>query len=359
MNAERLADAGKARNTQNLELPLPPEQEERALRLHREATIVDGTALAYTLESPFTERLLQAGMTAAVVTVFIGVERGQGDHTTQALRGLDRAVRLAMRHDSNLRIVLDVEDIAAARTEGKLGVVLAFQNASALGDDASLVHSFWSMGLRCIQLTYNLRNFFADGCIEKNPGGLSFVGRELVAAMQEVGILIDLSHVADPSVHDTLALAQRPVAFTHCNARALCCNARNKTDDQIRAVAAKGGLIGLNAFPAFVRDDDERPWLSDLLDHADHLVSLAGSRAVGLGLDFIEAWGDKEKKNLREHAHAFGTHYDFPVGLEGVAQLSNLTRGLVARGHDDMTIRGILGENYVDLFRRVWGRRGG
>jgi membrane dipeptidase len=346
--------SGKAKNEGNRDLPLTAEQEARALRLHRDATIVDGTALDYTLEGPYTEASLKAGLTAAVVTVFIGVERGKGDHTSLALRAVDRAVRQAQRPDGNIQLVLDVDDIARARAAGKLGVILAFQNATPLGDDARLVRSFWSMGLRCIQLTYNLRNLFADGCIEKSPGGVSHAGREVLAAMQETGILVDLSHVADPSVDEAIALAERPVAFTHCNARALCDNARNKTDAQIGRLTAKGGVIGLNAFPAFVRDDGARPWLADLLDHADHISQLVGSQALGLGLDFIEAWTDVEKQNLRAHPTAFGTQYQFPVGLEGVRELPNLTRGLVARNYDDAAIRGILGENYIDLFRRTW-----
>ena len=354
MRSHTSRSGGEARNDGNPELPLSAEQEARAMRLHRDATIVDGTALDYTLESPYTEALLKAGVTAAMVTVFIGVERGKGDHTTLALRGVDRAVRQAQRPDGNIQLVLDVEDIVRARAAGKLGVILAFQNATPLGDDASLVHSFWQMGVRCIQLTYNLRNLFADGCIEKSPGGVSLAGREVLAAMQETGILVDLSHVADPSVDETIEIADEPVAFTHCNARALCDNVRNKTDEQIRRLTAKGGVIGLNAFPAFVRDDGKRPWLADLLDHADHISRLAGTRALGLGLDFIEAWTDVEKKNLRAHPTAFGTQYEFPVGLEGVRELPNLTRGLVARGYDDAAIRGVLGENYVELFRRTW-----
>ena len=318
MAASKGERRGTAKNTANWDLPLSAEQEARAQRLHKDALIVDGTALAYTLESPYTERLLAAGVNAAMVTVFVGVERGRGDHGALALRAIDRTLRLISQPGSNLQLVLNVEDIETARAAGKFGIILAFQNATPLGDDASLVRTFWSMGVRCIQLTYNLRNLFADGCIEESPGGVSLAGREVLAAMQETGILVDLSHVADPSVDEAIVLARKPVAFTHCNARALCRSPRNKTDEQIVTLTRNGGVIGLNAFPAFVRDDGERPWLSDLLDHAEHLVRIAGSGSVGLGLDFIEAWGDEEKKNLRAHPQAFGTRYDFPVGLEGV-----------------------------------------
>lgn len=113
-------------------------------------------------------------------------------------------------------------------------------------------------------------------------------------------------------------------------------------------------MIGLNAFPAFLRSDGSRPHIQDLLDQADYLVGLAGANTVSLGLDFIEGWTDVEKVNLRKHAHAFGTSYDFPVGLEGVGQLPNLTRGLLSRGHPERTIKGILGENLIEFFRSVW-----
>jgi len=345
---------GRAKNSANRDLSLSADAEARARRLHAEATIIDGTALAYTLEEPYTTGLLEAGVSAAMVTVFVGIERAKGDHTTLALRNIDRALEIAARPGSNLRIVERVSDIARARAAGKFGVILSFQNASPIGDDLRRVQKFHDLGVRCIQLTYNFRNLIADGCIERHPGGLSEFGEEALHALQEAGIVADLSHVGDPSVEDALAVARKPLAFTHCNARALCDNPRNKTDAHIRKLASHGGIIGLNAFPAFVRDDGKRPFLADLLDHADHLMKVAGSGAVGMGLDFIEAWGEEEKKNLRSHAHAFGTAYDFPIGLERVKALPNLTLGLVARGYSDLEIRGILGENYLSLFRRTW-----
>ncbi len=335
-------------------IALTDEQDTLAAKIHREAMVIDGTALAYTLEPPFTERLIEAGMSAAVVTIFVGVETGIGSHTEAALRAIDRTLRLVRRDESRMHLVLDIEDFQRARDAEKLGVVMAFQNATPFGDDLGLVDAFHTLGIRCVQITYNQRNLAADGCLEPEGGGLSLYGVELLHALQDAGIAVDLSHVGDKSVEHAIRVAKRPLAFTHSNARALCDNTRNKTDDQILAVARGGGVIGLNAFPAFLRNDGGRPHIRDLLDQADYLVGLAGADAVGLGLDFIEGWTDVDKVNLGKHAHAFGTSYDFPVGLEGVGQLPNLTRGLLSREHDEETIKNILGGNLLEYFRRVW-----
>ena len=346
--------AGMGEIDTDTRIDLTEEQETLAAKIHREAMVIDGTALAYTLEPPFTDRLIETGMSAVVVTVFIGVETGIGSHTEAGQRAIDRTLRLVRQDESRMHLVLEVEDFHRARDAGKLGVVMAFQNATPFGDDLGLVDSFRALGIRCVQITYNQRNLAADGCLEPEGGGLSLYGIELLHALQDAGIAVDLSHVGDNSVDHAIRVAQRPLAFTHCNARKLCDNTRNKTDDQILALTRGGGVIGLNAFPAFLRSDGSRPHIQDLLDQADYLVGLAGVKAVSLGLDFIEGWTDVEKVNLRRHAQAFGTSYDFPVGLEGVSQLPNLTRGLLSRGHDAETIRGILGENLLEYFRRVW-----
>ena len=333
---------------------LTDEQETLASKIHREAMLIDGTALAYTLEPPFTNMLIEAGVSAVVVTVFIGVETGIGSHTEAGQRSIDRTLRLIRQDESRMQLVLEVEDFHRARDAGKLGVVMAFQNATPFGDDLGLVNSFHTLGIRCVQITYNQRNLAADGCLEPEGGGLSLFGIELLHALQDAGIAVDLSHVGDNSVDHAIRVAERPLAFTHSNARELCDNTRNKTDDHILALTRGGGVIGLNAFPAFLRGDGSRPHIQDLLDQADYLVHLAGAKAVSLGLDFIEGWTDVEKVNLSRHAWAFGTSYDFPVGLEGVSQLPNLTRGLLSRGHDAETIKGILGKNLLEYFGRVW-----
>lgn len=333
---------------------LSPAQEIKSAQLHHDALIIDGTALIYTLESRFARSLIAAGVSAALVTVFVGVETGQGNHTGLAMRAIDGALRRIERPDSELQLVNTVDDIHRARDAHKLGVILAFQNATPFADSLDLVRVFHGLGIRCVQLTYNQRNLAADGCLEPKGGGLSLFGVELLHAMQEIGIAVDLSHVGDASVEHAIEVAHKPLAFTHANARVLCDNPRNKLDRHIVDLTGKGGVIGLNAFPAFLRNDGSRPSIDDLLDQADYLLKLAGPKAVSLGLDFIEGWGEKEKVNLRAHADAFGTSYDFPTGLDGVAQLPNLTRGLVSRGHDDEVVKGILGNNLLAFLTRAW-----
>ncbi len=333
---------------------LSQDQELRAEQLHKQALIVDGTALAYTLDAPFTERLIEAGVGGIIVTAFIGVETGRGSHTELALRALDRAHRRIASSEALLQLALTVEDVERARSAGRLAVILGFQNATPLGDDTKLVDVFHHMGVRCIQLTYNRRNLLGDGCLEPRAGGLSLLGIDMLHAMQERGIAVDLSHVGDATVAHVLEICKKPVAFTHANPRSVCNNPRNKTDEHIAVCSKAGGVTGLVAFPAFVRDDGRRPRLTDLLNHSDRVKQLGGPRAMSLGLDFIEGWSDREKQNLAAHPGAFGTNYDFPCGLESVAHLPNLTRGFVARGYSDEEILGILGVNLLAFLDRAW-----
>ncbi len=351
---DKSAGLGVALEGNGAEVHLSQEQELRAKRLHKQALIVDGTALAYTLEPPFTQRLLEAGVGGIIVTAFIGVEIGRGSHTELALRALDRAHRRIASSEGLLQLALTVEDVASARSAGRLAVFLGFQNATPLGDDTKLVDVFHRIGVRCIQLTYNLRNLLGDGCLEPRGGGLSLLGIDMLHAMQERGIAVDLSHVGDATVEHALEIARKPVAFTHANPRSVCNNPRNKTDEHIARCSSAGGVTGLVAFPAFVRHDGRRPRLTDLLDHADRVKQVGGSSAMSIGLDFIEGWSDREKQNLTAHPSAFGSTYDFPCGLESVAQLPNLTRGFVARGYSDQEILGILGGNLLAFLDRAW-----
>ena len=205
-----------------------------------------------------------------------------------------------------------------------------------------------------IQLTYNERNPLGDGCTERTDAGLSDLGVQVVAEMNRLGIVIDLSHVGYRTSMEAMEASRAPVIFSHSNAKAICNSARNLTDDQIRAAAAGGGVVGVNAFPAFV-SRDPAPSVEHFLDHIDHMVGLIGENHVGLGCDFSrETEDDYEYFKYKEDVYP-RPPWVYPAGIDGFAKIPNVSRGLVARGYRDDTIRKILGGNFFRIFRQVWG----
>jgi membrane dipeptidase len=169
--------------------------------------------------------------------------------------------------------------------EGKIGLILAFEGAEPLGRDVSLVRIFYQLGLRMIGLTWNRANLYAQGLAEDTQAGLSAVGRQLLEMMQELNIILDLSHLSPTSFWSALKYYEGPTIASHCNAYALCNHPRNLTDEQIVAIAERGGLIGLNCVPRFVGGPD---LAQGIVRHAEHLRNLVGLPFIALGPDFTD-----------------------------------------------------------------------
>ena len=160
-------------------------------------------------------------------------------------------VTAIQRYDDILIPVKTAADILQAKQEGKVGVILGWQNASPIENHLSRFDLFHTLGVRIIQITYNERNLLGNGCYERRDEGLTNFGIDAIKEMNRLGILIDLSHVGDHTTLEAIELSEKPVAITHANARAFVNHVRNKTDEALLLLVEKGGVIGANAFPAF------------------------------------------------------------------------------------------------------------
>lgn len=319
--------------------------------LHRDALYLDAAVpLVNARLLPQYLPDLRAGGVDAILTTVASLE-----DCHYAISALADWHALANNDALPFRLCTSVADFRAARRDGVLGVGLHFQGGNPLEQDVDLVDVFQALGVRVVQLTYNARNFIGDGCLEDANAGLSNFGRKVVRRLDERRVVIDISHVGERTSLEALALASRPVVATHANARGVHDSARNLSDDQIRAVAASGGVIGLCGFPAFVAPDDP-PTLDQLIDHAVYIGELVGAEHIGLGLDFaIEDEDDYDYYGYDPRYYP-RPPWTWPAGLGGFFRdAPNITAALQRRGFSEPEVRGILGDNFLRAFQQVWG----
>lgn len=315
---------------------------EAALDLHRRVPIVDGHAdtldrsieegVPFGSEQPALHidlpRMVAAGVNLQTLSLWVPPDH-KGD------RALHRAMRMvscfhaAASRNPEVRLVTAADQVSADLP----GFVLSFEGAEPLADDPALLDAFHALGVRMIALTWNGRNGFADGLtVGERPGAITHLGQDLLRRMQDLGIVLDLAHIAEVGFWHALELTEGPVVISHANARALCGHPRNMTDDQLRAIAGRGGLVGACFVPKFL---GEQASIDDVVRHILHMVEVAGVDHVGLGgdLDGVSA---------------------LPRGLGGVQDLPVLTAMLLERGLSEADIAKILGGNWLRVFGQVW-----
>jgi len=320
----------------------------RALDLHREAVIVDSLN-ASIMSDEYFKKLQKGGVTATNYT--IAMMHNMSETVKRILDMQD----LVAGESETVVLATSVEDIARAKLEGKTAIMLGFQNIQPLENDLRLLKLYHYLGVRIIQLSYHFRNAAADGGGERMDSGLSLFGISLVKEMNRLGIVVDLAHVGKQSVLEAADTSEDPVIASHSNPRALVDAYQNKTDEEIKAIAEKGGIIGVTAFPRLVSKDPDKCTLDDLLDCIDYIVKLVGANHVGVGLDLAEGWADypPTRMSLMKIDKRI---YTWPRGIETVTDFPNITKGLVGRGYSDTEIRKILGENFLRVFKKVFGK---
>ena len=265
-------------------------------------------------------------------------------------------------HADRLVKVVRGGDIADARRQGRVAVVLGFQNATMIGTDVGNLDELHALGARCIQLTYNARNLLGDGCTERTNAGLSDFGVSVVHRMNELGIVVDLSHCGEQTTRDAIELSARPPAFTHTMCKAVYDHVRAKSDELLRSLADKGGVVGIVMLGYFVGPTAETN-LDDYLNHIDHAVKVAGIDHVGLATDFsmrgIEATATRETwyvPRLTTFKPSYRVRWPpWVKGLDPPERYRNVARGLAKRGYRAGTIEQILGGNWTRYFSDIIG----
>lgn len=379
----------------------PDEQlKARVARLHKAAIVVDTHEdVPYRLEREWVDlsarnatghidipRLTEGGVTAGFFAAYVPAAYAEkGGSAKKALEMINLVHRLTENH-RELVFADSVAGIRAAKKSGKIAVLIGIEGGHAIEDSLGALSAFHRLGVRYMTLTHTNTNNWADSSgaffrPDFDPkksavhGGLTQFGRQVVLEMNRLGMLVDVSHVSDKTLADVLEVSRAPVFASHSSCRALSDIPRNLTDEQIRAIAGKGGVVMVNVSSTFLdqkvvdafrarraavapemaeiaerlRDDPAKrdaeiarllegversraKWTA-AVDHIEHILRIAGPEAVGLGTDFdgIE---------------------DPPAGLEDISKLPLLTEELLRRGHSESIVRGVLGENFL----RFWGR---
>jgi membrane dipeptidase len=393
---------GKATEFATFDFGLSEAQEERAARLHAETVIVDMLFQGPCGYLAFDDELLaeveqrrqalglgdpSGDFASAVPWVSVAMEaplraamRGDGrfrDHWEQSgIVGGNRQLGFDLNDVRSVAIAqvqfdafpwlakgLRASDFREAKERGQRVGYVTTQDSGSIGD-VRLLDYLHDAGLRVLGLTYNMQNRVGGGCTERTDTGVSTFGAKLIARCDELGVIVDTAHSSRSTTLDACELSRNPVIASHTTAAAVYPHDRAKGDDQLQALAATGGLIGINAVPFFLGTGDESGegvTIESMLDHIDHVTQLVGWEHVGIGTDWplpldrrtVEVWegtwgsiGFRDEHNVNAaDLIGFRDYRDFP----------NVTRGLVARGYSDEQVRGILGENFLRVFERICG----
>ena len=342
----------------------------RALEIMRTATVIDTcgairpTGPGGSLDDSIAE-LKANGIDAIGLTL-----AAEEDGLQAAMNLIVKWNRLIREHSGDLVHVQSADGIRQAREDGRIAVYYLLQNGRPFEDDAGNVELLRQMGVTSSQITYNKKNFLGDGCLEPRDGGLSLLGREVIAEMNRVGMLVDLSHASRLTQQDSALASTRPVYFSHCNVNSLCRIPRNATDDTLAIVAERGGMAGV--YPLDLTYDGVAT-VANVGEHLAYQLRVMGSDRVSFASDFPKGRPIiYEQAHLDEdgylHIQHDGTHtvrrmkwdkpgcvpdfpwYKYAEGIGSYSEFANVACELLVRGIPDDVVAGVLGENFLAFY---------
>ena len=319
---------------------------------HARLTVVDGLQIN-NWDRKVLEELHRGGVTGVNATCAVW------EGPTETLRAVADWMAFARANRDLAVLARDTDEIRRAKREHRVAVLLGFQNTSPFGDDYRLVEAFHTLGVRVAQLTYNIQNLVGGSCYDPADSGLTPFGGHVIDEMNRVGMLVDLSHVGNRTCRDAIDRSATPVAVTHANPTWFVDSPRNKPDEVIDALVARDGVIGCCLYPNVA--GGEHTTRDQFCQMVARLVERVGPGHVAIGSDCTRNWSQDFVAWLRngrwrppEAAAAEPQWPVWPQWFSGPADFPALTEGLLAAGLDDAAVAGVLGENWLRLFSRVF-----
>jgi membrane dipeptidase len=278
-------------------------------------------------------RLLEGGVDVQIFAISAEPEYKPDRCTKRILQVLDHFYHELRENSQTLSLITRYSEIEEVVESGKVGAILSIEGGEAIEGDLAVLRVFYQLGVRAMTLTWSERNQIADGVWEsRTQGGLTRLGVEVVKEMNRLGMIVDVSHLSETGFYDVMNICESPLIASHSNSRTICNHERNLTDEQMKIIASKGGVIGVCFAPPFV--DKNEATLSRVLDHIDYMKNVIGVDHIGIGSDFDGI-------------------PDTPKGLEDVTKLPELTKGLIKRGYTSDKIEKILGGNFLRVFHQI------
>ena len=324
---------------------------------YEDAIIIDGLNASSNGPNVF-DLMRKGGLTAVHVT-----------HVSPYARLPDTMKSLALwkkwfrDHSEKIFQVYTVADIHRAKKEGRLGVIIGWQDCTGIDDHLFNISLYAELGIRFIQMTYNTANGIGTGCYDSFDAGLTDFGCEVVEELNRCGIAVDLSHCSSKTASDAIRVAKKPVCYTHIAPSGLCDVPRNKTDEDIRLMAQNGaGYVGVSLHPFLLKKSNDSE-LDDYLDCIDYVANLVGEDLVGIGTDFFEGvdmakFAQTMTRRDKYHARVIGPPIPntlrYPSEMPSIAALRNIVPALERRKWSEKRIRMLLGENFLAYLGRVW-----
>lgn len=321
------------------------------MSVHKEAVVFDGLIVSNWSRAVF-EDMRAGGITAANCTCSLweGLEG--------TLKNIIQWNRWFVEHGDLIMQVKSTADIARAKAEGKVGIVLGWQNTSAIEDQIGYLQIFRDLGVRVMQMTYNTQNLSGSGCRESRDGGLSDYGKDVLWEMNRLGILCDLSHVGPKTTEDVILTSKKPVAFTHVCPAGLKEHPRNKSDQLLRMISERNGFVGVTVYPWFLKRGNDST-LNDFVEAIEYVIDIVGEDLIGYGTDFTQDYGEEFLDYIgsdKGYGRRVVPQADvvFPADLQRLSDAPNITKTMLQHGWSVQLVHKVMGSNWVSFLGKSW-----